>query len=58
MIRINPQVVGLDEGITPIVAFVNPKAGGQMGEQIIRILNGVLNPNQVFNLSKGGPEPG
>lgn len=29
-----------------------------MGEQIIKTLNGILNPNQVFNLSKGGPEPG
>lgn len=52
------KVVGLDKGVTPIIAFVNPKAGGQMGEQIIKILNGILNPNQVFNLSRGGPEPG
>eukprot|EP01126_Amoeba_proteus_P016060 TRINITY_DN1735_c0_g1_i10.p1 TRINITY_DN1735_c0_g1~~TRINITY_DN1735_c0_g1_i10.p1 ORF type:complete len:146 (+),score=36.27 TRINITY_DN1735_c0_g1_i10:842-1279(+) len=52
------KVVGLDSGATPVVVFVNPKAGGQLGEQIIQNLNQILNPLQIFNLSKGGPEPG
>jgi len=38
--------------------FVNPKSGGQLGEGVIQNMNKVLNPRQIFDLSKGGPTPG
>eukprot|EP01128_Nolandella_sp_AFSM9_P005883 TRINITY_DN2935_c0_g1_i2.p1 TRINITY_DN2935_c0_g1~~TRINITY_DN2935_c0_g1_i2.p1 ORF type:complete len:646 (+),score=128.11 TRINITY_DN2935_c0_g1_i2:118-1938(+) len=43
---------------SPIIAFVNPGSGGQMGEIVIKELSRLLNPRQVFNLKKGGPVPG
>lgn len=47
----------LPEGCEPLIVFINRKSGGGMGEFVIRRLNTILNPSQVFDLSKGGPKP-
>lgn len=36
--------------------FVNSKSGGNQGKVLISQLRRVLNPIQVWDLAKGGPE--
>jgi len=38
---------------SPVIVFVNPKSGGQMGKAVMQVMRKLLNPNQVFDLSKG-----
>ena len=39
-------------GLTPALAFVNPKSGGQEGYDTLRKLRAVLHPCQVINLKE------
>jgi hypothetical protein len=46
-------------GIEPrIIAFINGKSGGQQGEDVKKMLKKHLPPEQVFDLSEGGPSAG
>ncbi|KAG9154783.1 hypothetical protein Leryth_014273 [Lithospermum erythrorhizon] len=53
------EFINLPPEARPLLVFINKKSGAQRGDSLIRRLNVLLNPAQVFELgSKQGPELG
>jgi len=49
---------GENAAVTPLIVFINPRSGGQMGGTLYRKFCKLLGKNQVFDLSDGGPSKG
>ncbi|XP_003505849.1 diacylglycerol kinase kappa isoform X1, partial [Cricetulus griseus] len=58
---VSPDFWDLDWPLTcscPLLVFINSKSGDHQGIIFLRKFKQYLNPSQVFDLSKGGPEAG
>uniref|UniRef100_H2Z7U4 Diacylglycerol kinase n=1 Tax=Ciona savignyi TaxID=51511 RepID=H2Z7U4_CIOSA len=42
--------------LSPILVFINPKSGGNQGAKLMQSFQWAMNPRQVIDLSKGGPQ--
>ena len=54
--ELNPELDSIRVYLNSIIAFVNPKSGGQKGRIVLEILKNYLPKANVFDLTKGGPE--
>ncbi|KYQ90492.1 diacylglycerol kinase [Tieghemostelium lacteum] len=41
-----------------LFVFINPKSGGQMGDELLRKFSSILNPVQLIDLIRNGPDHG
>lgn len=56
--ELNPELAPMQNNLELIIAFVNPKSGGQKGRVVFERLKNYLHKDNVFDLTKGGPKPG
>lgn len=56
--ELNPELADMKSHLELIIAFVNPKSGGQKGRVVFERLKNYLHKDHVFDLTKGGPRPG
>jgi len=55
---LNPELADMKQALELIIAFVNPKSGGQKGRVVFERLKNYLHKDNVFDLTKGGPKAG
>ena len=56
--ELNPELDDIKHNLEKIIAFVNPKSGGQKGRIVFERLKNYLHRDNVFDLTKGGPKFG
>lgn len=56
--ELNPELDDIKHNLEQIIAFVNPKSGGQKGRIVFERLKNYLHKDNVFDLTKGGPKFG
>ena len=56
--ELNPELSNIASNLETIIAFVNPKSGGQKGRVVFERLKNYLQKDNIFDLTKGGPKPG
>jgi hypothetical protein len=56
--ELNPELDDIKHNLELIIAFVNPKSGGQKGRIVFERLKNYLHKDNVFDLTKGGPKVG
>ncbi len=54
----HPELKKNADKLLNVIAFVNPKSGGQKGRIIFEKLKNYLVKENLFDLTKGGPKPG
>jgi hypothetical protein len=54
----HPELHPMADELVNVIAFVNPKSGGQKGRIIFEKLKNYLAKENIFDLTKGGPKPG
>jgi hypothetical protein len=54
----HPEFNKISSQLNDVIAFVNPKSGGQKGRVIYERLKNYLKKEQIFDLTKGGPKAG
>lgn len=56
--ELNPELEQMSKKLDSIIAFVNPKSGGQKGRIVYERLKNYLNKRNVFDLTVDGPRVG
>lgn len=54
----HPEFNKISVQLENVIAFVNPKSGGQKGRIIFEKLKNYLKKDHIFDLTKGGPKAG
>ncbi len=56
--ELNPELTQIQANLDQIIAFVNPKSGGQKGRIVFERLKNYLKKEHVFDLTKENPKLG
>lgn len=57
--KIDMEPASASAAVPPtVIAFINPKSGGGLGQRLLEKLQVILGDDHVFSLIPDGPEPG
>lgn len=56
--ELNPELEIISDNLEQIIAFVNPKSGGQKGRVVYERLKNYLDRKNVFDLTREAPKAG